>query len=79
MDELTDNLKEAMSLDNEAIKRFANQTQQLFAIIGPESVKFIDQKAEKGEQLNKLYGEQEKLFQQLADKQGDRMPLIINV
>ena len=74
---LNDYEKDAIILDNNGIKNFANQTQQLFEMIGPGDAKFVEQKVEIQEKLSKLYDEQDKMFRILADKQGDFILIVI--
>jgi hypothetical protein len=57
-------------LESSAIGTFASQTTTLFEIIGPEAVKFVDQKSETEGQLKKLYDKQRKLYTELGYKQG---------
>ncbi|CAF1080857.1 unnamed protein product [Adineta steineri] len=61
----------ASTLENSAIQTFASQTKALFEIIGPEAVQFVKEKAQVQHQLNDLYDQQQKLYAELGQKQGE--------
>lgn len=63
-------IEEASSLENTAINTFANQTKQLFEIIGPKAANFVEQKAEIEVELNKIYEKQKGLYSEIGELQG---------
>jgi len=69
-------IEEASKLENTAMESFANQTQQIFEIIGPEAAKFVNQKAEQEILLKRLYDQQEALYKELGIKQGMQLWLL---
>ncbi|XP_037033792.1 uncharacterized protein LOC119072645 isoform X2 [Bradysia coprophila] len=55
-------------LDSNAFANFAQQTETIFGIIGPESAKFAEQKEELDENIRKKCDKQQKLISELGEK-----------
>lgn len=57
-------------LDSNAFANFAQQSNKIFEIIGPEAAKFAEQKEELDEQIRKKIDKQQKLVSELGEKKG---------
>jgi hypothetical protein len=67
---LNKSIEQAESLKCSAINEFAGQTEQLLKIMGPETVKYTQQKADSEDLLRKEYEKEQNLHGEIAHKRG---------
>lgn len=63
-------MAKAEDLTTSAIAKFAENTQTIFEIIGPEAAKFVEQKGQLDEEIQAERKKQEDMYGKLGEKQG---------
>ena len=63
-------IEKAEGLQSSAINEFAGQTEALLKIMGPETAKYTEQKADIENRLRLEYEKEQKLYADIAHKKG---------
>ncbi len=71
LNDLNTNIEKAEGLNSSAINEFAGQTEKLLKIMGPETAKFTEQKAEIENNLRLEFEKERKLHDEIAHKKGE--------
>lgn len=70
LNQLNESIARVNNLESNAITSFAEKTTQIFAVVGPETVKFAEKKAALDESIRKKRIAQQDLISALGMKKG---------